>query len=148
MNSPKAIIKLRLLANKASPSPILGQSLGQYGINIMDFCKKFNASTKNLRDGLIVPVDVIVYSQTSFKIITKTPSISYLIKKIANIEKGSKFPKKENIDKEDAFLLCKEIYHLGVFKKCESKLNHLKIRSLSKSIAASVKSMGIPILKN
>ena len=59
MSSPKAIIRLKLVANQAKPSPVLGQSLGQYGINIMDFCKKFNSATKNLKDGIIVPINVI-----------------------------------------------------------------------------------------
>jgi len=148
MKKPKSIIKLKLIANKASPSPVLGQSLGQYGINIMDFCKKFNSSTKNLKDGLVVPLNVIIYSQTDYNIIIKTPATSYLIKKVANIEKGSSSPKKENFKENQAFLLAKEIYHLGIFKKCESKLNHLSNQSICKSISSTVKSIGIPILNN
>lgn len=146
MSSPKAIIRLKLVANQAKPSPVLGQSLGQYGINIMDFCKKFNSGTKNLKDGIIVPINVIIYSQTSFTIVAKTPSTSFLIKKLANIEKGSSMTKKKNYTKDQAFILCKEIYHLAIFKKCDSLLNSIKIQSLSKSIASTVKSIGIPII--
>lgn len=73
-------IKLRLLANSAAPSPVLGQALGQYGINIMNFCKKFNEQTKNIKKGILVPTRVTVYSQTSFEIEIKTPSTVSLLK--------------------------------------------------------------------
>jgi len=144
---PKAIIRLKLAANKAAPSPVLGQSLGQYGINIMDFCKKFNGQTRNLKDNLIIPITVIIYSQNSFDIQIKTLSSSNLLKEITGLKKGSSMAKKENFTKEEAFLLLKEIYHLAVFKKCDRLLNHLKAKSLCKSLIGTAKSMGIPVLK-
>lgn len=145
---PKAIIRLRLMANKAAPSPILGQSLGQYGINIMDFCKKFNNSSKNLKDGLIVPITVTIYSAKSFIIQIKTPSASELIKTVTGFKKGSSLPRKSPYKKEEGFLLLKEVYHLAIFKKCDRFLNHLEIKSLSKTLIGTAKSMGIPVIKN
>ncbi len=144
---PKAIIRLKLAANKAAPSPVLGQSLGQYGINIMDFCKKFNGQTRNLKDNLMIPITVIIYSQNSFDIQIKTLSSSNLLKEITGLKKGSSMAKKENFAKEEAFLLLKEIYHLAVFKKCDRLLNHLRTKSLCKSLIGTAKSMGIPVLK-
>jgi len=144
---PKAIIRLKLMANKAAPSPVLGQALGQYGINIMDFCKKFNSNSRNLKDGLIVPVIVTIYSQSSFDIQIKTPSTSQLLKEISQVSKGSSMTKKENYKKEQAFLLLKEIYHLAIFKKSDRLLNHLRLKSLCKTIIGTAKSMGIPVIK-
>jgi large subunit ribosomal protein L11 len=145
---PKAIIRLRLMANKASPSPILGQSLGQYGINIMDFCKAFNAKSKNLKDGLLVPVVVVIYNQNSIEIQIKTPSTPQILKSITGIEKGSSLTKKENFSKEEAFLSLKEIYHLALFKKSDRFLNHLNVKSLCKTLIGTARSIGIPVIRS
>lgn len=79
---PIAIIRLKLLANKAAPSPILGQALGQYSINIMDFCKSFNNQTKNIKDTITIPINITIYNPNSFEIMLKTPSTSTLLKNI------------------------------------------------------------------
>jgi large subunit ribosomal protein L11 len=130
-------IKLRLLANSAAPSPVLGQALGQYGINIMNFCKKFNQQTQNLKQGILVPTRVTVYSQTSFEIEIKTPSTVSLLKKIAELR---------GLGRGETPIPLQDIYHIALFKKSESKLSNLKTKSLCKSLRGTVLSMGFSLV--
>lgn len=143
IKKPTAIIRLTLLANQAAPSPILGQVLSPYGINIMEFCKNFNNQTKNIKDNIYVPIMVYLYTKDNYQIIIKTPSTTYLLKQITKISKGSSLTKKQN----HGFIYLKEIYHLAILKKCDRVLNHINLKSLCKSIIGSAKSMGIDILK-
>jgi large subunit ribosomal protein L11 len=83
-------IKLQVPAGKANPSPPIGPALGQRGVNIMEFCKAFNAQTKDLEQDMPIPVVITVYSDRSFTFITKTPPVTYFLKKAANIKSGSK----------------------------------------------------------
>lgn len=85
-------IKLQVKAGQANPSPPVGPALGQHGVNIMEFCKAFNAQTQNLEPGLPIPVVITVYSDRSFTFITKTPPASILLKKAAGLDKGSSTP--------------------------------------------------------
>lgn len=87
-----AYIKLQVAAGQANPSPPVGPALGQHGVNIMDFCKAFNAQTQSMEQGLPVPVVITVYSDRSFTFITKTPPAAVLLQKAANIQKGSATP--------------------------------------------------------
>lgn len=136
-----ATIRLTLLANKAAPSPLLGQALGQYGINILEFCKNFNNQTKNLKDNIYVPIVIQLYSRDNFQVIIKTPSTSFLVKQISNISKGSSMAKKQ----QEGIIYLKEIYHLALLKKCDRFLNHINLKSLCKTIIGSIKSMGISL---
>ena len=88
----EAYIKLQVPAGAANPSPPVGPALGQHGVNIMDFCKAFNAQTQSTEQGLPIPVVITVYADRSFTFITKTPPASVLLRKAANIEKGSGTP--------------------------------------------------------
>ena len=88
----EAYIKLQIPAGKANPSPPVGPALGQRGVNIMEFCKAFNAATQNMEPGLPTPVVITVYSDRSFTFITKTPPASVLLKKAAGIQSGSSIP--------------------------------------------------------
>lgn len=88
-------IKLQIAAGKANPSPPVGPALGQRGVNIMEFCKAFNAATQNMEAGIPVPVQITVFADKSFTFITKTPPVSYFLKKAANIAKGANAPGKE-----------------------------------------------------
>src|SRR5690554_1832232 len=94
-----AYIKLQVAAGKANPSPPVGPALGQHGVNIMEFCKAFNAQTQNLEQGLPIPVVITVYSDRSFTFITKTPPASVLLKKAAKIDKGSSTPHSNKVAK-------------------------------------------------
>ena len=94
-----AYIKLQVPAGKANPSPPVGPALGQHGVNIMEFCKAFNAETQSLEVGMPVPVVITVYSDKSFTLIKKTPPASILLKKAAGIEKGSATPHTDKVGK-------------------------------------------------
>jgi large subunit ribosomal protein L11 len=93
----EAYIKLQVPAGGANPSPPVGPALGQYGLNIMEFCKAFNAETQNLENGLPVPVVITVYNDKSFTFITKTPPAAILLKKAAGIKSGSSTPHTEKV---------------------------------------------------
>jgi large subunit ribosomal protein L11 len=94
-----AYIKLQVAAGKANPSPPVGPALGQHGVNIMEFCKQFNAQTQSLEPGLPIPVVITVYADRSFTFITKTPPASVLLKKAAGIQSGSPRPNSEKVGK-------------------------------------------------
>jgi large subunit ribosomal protein L11 len=93
-----AMVKLQIPAGQANPSPPVGPALGQHGVNIMEFCKTFNAKTQD-KQGLIIPVVITVFSDRSFTFITKTPPAAVLLKKYAKVEKGSKEPNREKVGK-------------------------------------------------
>jgi len=93
----EAYIKLQVPAGKANPSPPVGPALGQHGVNIMEFCKAFNAKTDGFEQGMPIPVVITVYSDRSFTFITKTPPASVLLKKAAGLEKGSGRPNTEKV---------------------------------------------------
>ncbi len=95
----EAYIKLQVAAGQANPSPPVGPALGQHGVNIMDFCKQFNAQTQNVEQGLPIPVVITVYADRSFTFITKTPPASVLLKKAAKISKGSSTPHTDKVAK-------------------------------------------------
>jgi large subunit ribosomal protein L11 len=95
----QAYIKLQVAANQANPSPPVGPALGQHGVNIMEFCKAFNAQTQSLEQGLPIPVVITVYSDRSFTFITKTPPASVLLRKAAGIAKGSAVPNRDKVGK-------------------------------------------------
>jgi len=95
----EAYIKLQVPANQANPSPPVGPALGQHGVNIMEFCKAFNAQTQSLEQGMPVPVVITVYNDRSFTFITKTPPAAVLLKKAAGIQKGSGVPNRDKVGK-------------------------------------------------
>ena len=94
----QAYIKLQVAAGKANPSPPVGPALGQHGVNIMEFCKAFNAATQEIEPGLPTPVVITVYSDRSFTFVTKTPPAAVLLKKAAGIKSGSGEPNKKKVD--------------------------------------------------
>ncbi len=131
-------IKLQIAAGKANPSPPVGPALGQKGVNIMEFCKAFNEKTKDMM-GFKIPVIITVYADRSFTFVTKQPPASDLIKKAANIKKGSDNPLKNKIAK----LTRAQIEEI-VAKKI-ADLNTKDIAAASKIIEGSARSMGIEI---
>ena len=94
-----AYIKLQVPAKEAMPGPPVGPALGQHGLNIMEFCKAFNAKTQSMENGMPIPVVITVYADRSFSFETKTPPASYLLKKAAGVEKGSSEPNREKVGK-------------------------------------------------
>jgi large subunit ribosomal protein L11 len=133
-----ANIKLQIKAGKATPSPPIGPALGQHGVNIMEFCKAYNAMTQN-QEGTIIPVVITVYADRSFTFITKTPPVSVLLKQAAKIAKGSSDPKREKVGTVTAGQV-KEIAELKY-----KDLNAVDIQGAINIIAGTARSMGIEI---
>lgn len=134
-----AYIKLQIPAGKANPSPPVGPALGQHGVNIMEFCKSFNAKTQTMGD-TIVPVVITVYQDRSFSYITKTPPASVLLLKAAGIQKGSSNPKAERVAKINKEKL-KEIAEIKM-----PDLNAYDIESAMKIIEGTARSAGITVV--
>jgi large subunit ribosomal protein L11 len=131
-------IKLQVSAGQANPSPPIGPALGQHGVNIMEFCKQFNAKTQD-QPGMIIPVVITVYSDRSFTFITKTPPASILLKKAAQIPKGSAEPNRNKVAK---------VTKAQVEEIAKLKLPDLNARDLEAAfltIAGTARSMGIEI---
>jgi large subunit ribosomal protein L11 len=133
-----AKIKLQVPAGKANPAPPVGPALGQHGVNIMEFCKAFNAKTQKMGE-TIIPVVISVYSDRSFTFITKTPPAAELLKKAAGIVKGSGTPNKEKIGKVTRAQI-KEIAQTKL-----ADLNAATVESAMRMIEGSAKSMGLEI---
>jgi large subunit ribosomal protein L11 len=133
-----ANIKLQIKAGKATPSPPIGPALGQHGVNIMEFCKAYNAMTQN-QEGMVIPVVITVYADRSFTFVTKTPPASVLLKQAAKIAKGSGNPKKEKVGSVTATQI-REIAKLKF-----NDLNSVDIAGAIRIIEGTAKSMGIEI---
>ena len=132
-------VKLQIPAGKANPSPPIGPALGQQGVNIMGFCKEFNAATQKLEPGMPIPVVITVYSDKSFTFIMKTPPATYLIKKAVGIESGSKTPHTVKVGKIKRAQL-EEIAKLKM-----ADLNAADMDAAVRIIAGSARSMGIDV---
>lgn len=135
-----AFIKLQIPAGKANPSPPVGPALGQHGVNIMDFCKSFNAQTQSVGD-TIIPVVITVYSDRSYSFITKTPPASVLLKKAAGLSKGSSNPKKERVAELDSAKI-REIAEIKM-----PDLNAYDVNQAIRIIEGTARSCGITIIK-
>ena len=131
-------IKLQIPAGKANPSPPVGPALGQHGVNIMEFCKAYNAKTQD-KEGLIVPVVITVYADRSFSFITKTPPAAVLLKKAAGIVKGSGEPNKTKVGK----VSMEQVREIAEAKKTD--LNANDVDQAMKIIMGTARSMGIEI---
>jgi large subunit ribosomal protein L11 len=131
-------IKLQIPAGKANPSPPVGPALGQKGVNIMEFCKQFNAKTQD-KDGLIIPVVITVYRDKSFTFITKTPPASVLLKKAAELEKGSAESNRIKVGKVSKAQV-KEIAEVKM-----RDLNAFDIENAMSMVAGTARSMGLTV---
>ncbi|MCK4487580.1 MAG: 50S ribosomal protein L11 [Desulfobacterales bacterium] len=132
-------IKLQVPAGQASPSPPIGPALGQQGVNIMEFCKAFNAKTAG-QEGMIIPVVITIYHDHSFSFVTKTPPASVLLKKAAKIAKGSGDPKREKVGN----VTRAQIEEIAKMKMVD--LNAYDIKSACKIIEGTARNMGIEVV--
>ena len=135
----QAQVKLQIAAGKATPAPPVGTALGPHGVNIMDFCKNFNAKTAK-EDGLIIPVVVTVYADRSYSFITKTPPASVLLKKIANLAKGSAEPNRNKVGTVTA----RQVEDIAKTKLPD--LNCESLESAVKTVRGTARSMGIDVV--
>lgn len=135
----EAYIKLQIPAGKANPSPPVGPALGQRGVNIMEFCKAFNAATQQLEQGLPTPVVITVYTDRSFTFVTKTPPASVLLLKAAGIKSGSGTPNSKKV----ATLNVKQLEDIAKLK--EPDLTAADLAAAVRTIAGTARSMGIDV---
>lgn len=135
----QAYIKLQVAAGKANPSPPVGPALGQHGVNIMEFCKAFNAETQNMEPGLPTPVVITVYSDRSFTFVTKTPPAAVLLKKAAGIKSGSGEPNKKKV----GTVTREQLEEIARTK--EPDLTAADLDAAVRTIAGSARSMGLNV---
>jgi large subunit ribosomal protein L11 len=142
--APKKVqgyVKLQIEAGKATPAPPIGPALGQAGVNIMEFCKQFNARTQNKEmAGLIIPVVITVFNDKSFTFITKTPPASVLLKRAAGVAKGAGAPNKDKVGKVTE----KQVAEIA--KQKMPDLNAASIEAAIKSVKGTARSMGIEVV--
>ena len=135
----ESYIKLQIPAGQANPSPPVGPALGQHGVNIMEFCKAFNAATQSMEQGMPIPVVISVYTDKSFTFITKTPPAAVLLKKAAGIAKGSGTPNTEKVGK----VTRAQLEEIAKIK--EPDLNAAGMDAAVRIIAGSARSMGLEV---
>lgn len=134
----KAMIKLQIVAGKATPAPPVGPALGQHGVNIMGFCKEYNARTAN-QAGMIIPVEITVFEDRSFTFITKTPPAADLIKKAVGLEKGAKTAGREKV----GTIPREKIREIAKIKAKD--LNAIDIEGAERIVEGTARSMGIEV---
>jgi large subunit ribosomal protein L11 len=134
----KAIVTLQITAGKANPAPPIGPALAQHGINLMAFCKDYNARTTN-RMGEIIPAEITIFSDGSFKFILKSPPTSYLIKKAAGLDKGSSAPGTQKVGK----ITRKQLIEIAEIKKAD--MNSLDVEGAIRQIAGTARQMGLEV---
>jgi large subunit ribosomal protein L11 len=133
-----AMVKLQLPAGQATPSPPVGPALGQHGVNIMEFCKAYNERTKS-QEGSVIPVIITIFSDRSFTFITKTPPVSYLLKKAVKLAKGANAPKKETVGS----ITKSQVQEIAQLKMVD--LNAKDLAGAMRIVEGSAKSMGLEI---
>jgi len=135
-----AMVKLQLSAGQATPSPPVGPALGQHGVNIMEFCKAFNERTKT-QEGTIIPVLITIFSDRTFTFITKTPPVSFLLKKAVKLAKGANNPKKETVGK----VTKSQVQEIAQLKMPD--LNAKDLSGAMRIVEGSARSMGLEVVE-
>ena len=133
-----AMVKLQLPAGQATPSPPVGPALGQHGVNIMEFCKAYNERTKS-QEGSVIPVIITIFSDRSFTFITKTPPVTYLLKKAVKLAKGANAPKKETV----GTITKSQVQEIAQLKMVD--LNAKDLAGAMRIVEGSAKSMGLEV---
>jgi large subunit ribosomal protein L11 len=136
----QAVVKLQIAAGKATPAPPVGTALGPHGVNIMDFCKNFNSKTAG-QEGLIIPAVVTIFADRSYTFITKTPPASILLKRAANIAKGSAEPNKSKV----GTVTQKQVEEIAKIKLPD--LNAESLEAAVKTVAGTARSMGLDVVQ-
>src|SRR5512137_252256 len=134
----KAIVKLQIVAGKANPAPPVGPALGQHGVNIMAFCKEYNARTASMA-GTVIPVEITIFTDQSFTFVTKTPPAADLIRQAAGVPKGSAKPNRDKVGKVSR----KQVREIAELKLKD--LNAYDVETAMKMVEGSARSMGITV---
>ena len=135
------VIKLQVPATKANPSPPIGPALGQRGLNIMEFCKQFNAATQGMEPGMPIPVLITAYADRTFTFVTKTPPVTYFIKKAAKVDKGNPTPGRNTTGKISV-AQCREIAEVKM-----KDMNAHDLEAATAMIVGSARSMGLQVVE-
>ncbi|KAG3140074.1 hypothetical protein PI124_g13992 [Phytophthora idaei] len=138
----KGVVRLRVLAGKASPSPAIGQALGPLGVNMMEFCKAFNDRTSKMTENIPVPVVLTAYTDRTFNFATKTPPASWFLKKAAGIKSGSSTPGQQVV----GTVHLRQIYEIAKVKQQDEMVDYIEIKSICKTLIGSAKSMGLEVV--
>lgn len=134
----QAVVKLQIMAGKANPAPPVGPALGQHGVNIMAFCKDYNTRTST-QAGTVVPVEITIFTDHSFTFVTKTPPAAELLRKAANVEKGSSSPKQDKV----GAVTRQQVHEIAELKMKD--LNAYDVDNAMRIIEGSARSMGITV---
>lgn len=138
----KGVVRLRVLAGKASPSPAIGQALGPLGVNMMEFCRAFNDRTVKHIDNIPIPVVLTAYADRTFKFDIKTPPTSWFLKRAAGISAGSATAGQQVIGS----IHLRQIYEIAKVKQQDDNVSYIDLESLCKSLIGSAKSMGLKVV--
>ncbi|KAF0690144.1 Aste57867_18469 [Aphanomyces stellatus] len=140
--SVKGVVRLRVLAGKAAPSPAIGQALGPLGVNMMEFCKSFNDRTSQFTPGIPIPVQLTAMNDRTFTYATKTPPTTWFLKKAAQVSAGSELAGQ----KEVGSVTLRHVYEIAKVKQQDELLDYIELESLCKSIIGTARSMGLKVV--
>lgn len=140
----KQVVKLTIAAGKAAPQPPVGPRLGQMGVNIMGFCKDFNAATAQYVDGTPLTVKIVAYADRTADFALRTPPVSYLLKRAAGVEKGASRPGQESV----GTVSLKHVYEIAKIKSTDKHLAHIPLESLCRSIIGTASQCGITVRRS
>ena len=142
LNSYFCSQRLLIAAGKAAPTPPVGPALGARGVRSMDFCKEFNARTAHISPGTPIPTMITIQPDRTFTFITKTPTVSYFLKKAANIEKGTGRPGHETV----GAVSLKHVYEIAKIKATDEHLKHLRLEAIASTIVGSARTLGVQVV--
>ncbi|TMW59080.1 hypothetical protein Poli38472_007225 [Pythium oligandrum] len=143
MSAVKGIVRLRVLAGKAAPSPAIGQALGPLGVNMMEFCKAFNERTAKHIDNIPIPVTLTAFNDRTFKFEIKTPPASWFLKRAAGVTNGSATAGQQEV----GTVHLRQIYEIAKVKQQDEHVDYIDLESICKSLIGSAKSMGIRVVE-
>ncbi|PAV20733.1 mitochondrial ribosomal L11 [Pyrrhoderma noxium] len=136
------VVRILIQAGKAAPTPPIGPALGARGVKSMDFCKEFNARTAHIEPGVPTPTLITIQPDRTFTFLTKTPPVTYLLKKAAGIEKGTATPGHETV----GTISLKHVYEIAKIKATDEHVKHLPLASIASTVIGSARSLGIQVV--